>query len=79
MPEKSKTREAMRKDTSCINILTCENYIKKVLREVSYEKLFEGTVGSEEFLYADLKTDKIIPVDQTYLLEQNHWVSIKLI
>jgi class 3 adenylate cyclase len=79
MPEKSRTKEAMCKDTSCINILTCENYIKTVLRKVPYEKLFEGTVGSEEFLFADLKTDKIIPVDQTYLLEQNHWVSNKLL
>jgi class 3 adenylate cyclase len=79
MLERSKTKEAMRKDTSCINILTCENYIKGVLPEVPYDKLFNGAVGSEEFLFTDLNTGKIVPVDQTYLLEQKHWISNKLL
>ena len=79
MTELSKTREPMSKDTNCINILTCENYIKSILPDVPYDKLFNGIIGNEEFLFTDINSGKIVPVDRNYLLEQNHWVSNKLL
>jgi class 3 adenylate cyclase len=79
MLERSETREAMSKDASCINILTCENFIKNVLPEVPYDKLFDGAVGSEQFLFADLSSGKIVPVDQSYLLNKDHWISNRLL
>ena len=69
----------MPKDTSCINILTCENYIKRVLGDVPAERLFEGIAGHEDFLCMDLETGKITPVDPVYLLAQPHWVSNTLL
>ena len=69
----------MPKDTSCINILTCENYLKRVLGDVPEAKLFEGITGSEDFLFMDLNTGQLGPADPTYLLKQTHWISIKLI
>jgi len=79
MLERSKTKEPMPRDTSCINILTCENYIKSILPKVPYEKLFEGIIANEEFLVTDINSGKIVAVDQNYLLEQKHWVSNKLL
>ncbi len=69
----------MPKDTSCINILTCENYIRRVLGDVPVERLFEGISGHEDFLCMDLETGKIAPVDPVYLLAQPHWVSNTLL
>ena len=64
----------MRKDTSCINILTCAHYIKGVLPEVPYRKLFDGITGSQNFLFSDENTGKIIPVTREYLLQPHNWV-----
>jgi len=64
----------MRKDSSCINILTCEHFIKTVLSAVPYPKLFKGIVGNKKYLYADEDTGKIVPVDKEYLLEPNNWI-----
>jgi class 3 adenylate cyclase len=69
----------MRLDTSCINILTCENYLKSILSEVPYDKLFRGILGNEEFLCTDENSAKIVTVDQNYLLEPNNWISNQLL
>ena len=69
----------MRKDSSCINILTCEHYIKSALSEVPYRKLFDGITGSKSFLVTDEETGKIIPVTEDYLLEAGKWISNDLI
>jgi class 3 adenylate cyclase len=69
----------MRQDTSCINILTCENYLKSVLTDVPYDKLFKGILGNDEFLYPDKNSAKIVPVIQDYILEPSNWVSNKLL
>ena len=69
----------MPKDTSCINILTCENYIKSILGDVPVERLFEGITGNADFLCMNLETGKITPVDPVYLLAQPHWVSNTLL
>jgi class 3 adenylate cyclase len=75
----STPKEPMSKDTSCINIHTCENYLKNVLPAVPYDKLFDGIIGNWEFLFTDQNTGKIIPVDKDYLLNLNNWVSNKLL
>lgn len=69
----------MRKDSSCINILTCEHYIKSALSEVPYRKLFDGITGSKSFLVTDEETGKIIPVTEDYLLEAGNWISNELL
>ncbi|UCE53754.1 MAG: hypothetical protein JSV31_31720 [Desulfobacterales bacterium] len=69
----------MSKDTSCINILTCENYLKNVLPAVPYDKLFNGIIGNQSFLYTDENSGKIVPVDKNYLLDLNHWISNSLL
>jgi class 3 adenylate cyclase len=69
----------MNQDTSCINILTCENYIQRVQGNVSHEKFFEGIAGNGGFLVMDLNTGQIRPVDSDYLLNQTHWVSNRLL
>jgi len=73
------TGKPMRKDSSCINILTCEHYIKSVLAQLPYNKLFNGILGNEEFLVTDEDTGKIIPVSNAYLLEPNNWISNDLL
>ena len=79
MPELPNSKTPMSKDSSCINILTCENYIKRVLGDVPAAKLFEGIDGNEAFLTMDLNTGQIAPVGQAYLLTQTHWISNKLL
>ena len=69
----------MRKDSSCINVLTCEHYIKSLLSEVPYNKLFEGIHGNGNFLVTDDNTGKVIPVTYDYLLEPNNWISNNLL
>jgi class 3 adenylate cyclase len=69
----------MPKDSSCINIITCENYIKRVLGDVPAAELFEGIAGNEAFLTMDLNTGQIAPVDPAYLLTQTHWISNRLL
>ena len=51
----------MRKDASCINILTCEHYIKCVLPEVPYRDLFDDITGNKRFLVTDEETGKAHP------------------
>jgi class 3 adenylate cyclase len=65
----------MRKDTSCINILTCEHYIKSLLSEVPYGELFDGITGSQNFLVSDEDTGKVVPVACEYLLQPHNWIS----
>lgn len=64
----------MRKDASCINILTCERYIKSVMPQVSRRELFEGINGNQRFLFSDEDTGKIAPVTSKYLLQPHNWV-----
>ena len=71
--------EPMSKDSSCINILTCEHYIKSVLSEVPYHKLFNGITGNEIFIVTDEDSGKVTPATREYLLGPNHWVSNKLL
>ena len=79
MEDHPSTNSPMSKDTSCININTCEHYLKSIIPELSDDKLFEGIIGTEDFLFMDLNTGKLAPVDPTYLLEQTHWISNKLL
>lgn len=78
-PDFVKTREPMRKDTSCINIITCECYMKKILSDVPYHQLFNGILGNGDFLFIDENTGKLMPVHQDYLLGPNNWISNKLL
>ena len=64
----------MRKDASCINILTCERYIKSVMPQVSSRELFDGIIGNHRFLYSNEDTGKIAPVTSEYLLQPHNWV-----
>jgi class 3 adenylate cyclase len=64
----------MQKDTSCINILTCERYIQSVMPQASRRKLFEGIIGDRSFLFSDEDTGKIAPVTSEYLLQAHNWV-----
>ncbi|MGD8292917.1 MAG: hypothetical protein PVF37_14495, partial [Desulfobacterales bacterium] len=57
----------MKKDASCINILTCEQHIKSLLPQVPYRKLFDGIVGSRKFFVTDENTGRLIPVSTNYL------------
>jgi len=74
-----KTGKPMRKDASCINILTCEHYIKCVLSKVPDRALFDGITGSKSFLVTDEETGKVIPVTKEYLLEASNWISNELL
>jgi class 3 adenylate cyclase/predicted hydrocarbon binding protein len=65
----------MKKDTSCMNILTCEHYIKSVLSQVPYHKLFKEIIGSRKFFITDEDTGRLIPVTHEYLLESGNWIS----
>ena len=69
----------MPKDSSCINILTCENYLKSVLSEIPYKRFFEGIANRSKFPIADEETGKIIPVTEAYLLEAGNWISNELL
>jgi class 3 adenylate cyclase len=69
----------MRKDASCINILTCEHYLKCILSEVPYRELFDGITGSKRFLVTDEKTGKVIPATEEYLLKASNWISNELL
>lgn len=75
----SKTGKPMPKDASCINILTCEHYIKCVLSEVPYRKLFDDITGNKSFLATDEETGKLIPVSRKYLLNAGNWISNELL
>ncbi|CAB1079132.1 Adenylate cyclase (EC [Olavius algarvensis Delta 1 endosymbiont] len=69
----------MTKDASCINILTCEHYLKGLLSGVSYREFFDGITGNKRFLVTDEETGRLIPVDSGYLLSADHWVSNELL
>ena len=69
----------MRKDASCINILTCEHYLKCLLSEVPYAKLFDGITGNKRFLVTNEETGKIVPVTKGYLLDARNWISNQLL
>jgi class 3 adenylate cyclase len=74
-----KTKEPMRKDASCINIITCESYIKKSLSYVPYHQLFDSILGNGDFLVIDEDSGSLMPVHQDYLLESSNWISNKLL
>ena len=74
-----KTGKPMPKDSSCINILTCENYLESVMSAVPYKRLFDRIVDNRNFLIADEETGKIIPVTGKYLLDAGNWVSNELL
>ena len=65
----------MKKDASCINILTCEQYIKSVLHQVPYRTLFNDIIGNREFFVTDEDTGRLRPVTHDYLLEPGNWIS----
>ena len=69
----------MKKDSSCINILTCENYIKSLLGDVPYDRLLAGIAGNTHFLVNEEKSGRVIPVTKKYLLEPSHWISNDLL
>jgi class 3 adenylate cyclase len=75
----SQTDKPMPKDASCINILTCEHYIKGVLSKVPYTRLFDEIAGNKNFLATDEETGKLIPVTRKYLLNAGNWVSNDLL
>jgi class 3 adenylate cyclase len=69
----------MKKDASCINILTCEHYIKSVLSQVPYRMLFNEIIGNRKFFVADEDTGKLISVTPDYLMDPGNWVSNDLL
>jgi len=73
------SKTPMEKHTSCINIATVESYIESILKEVPYDRLFKGIVGNDEFLVTDEKTGRVLPVNQSYLLNPNNWVCNKVL
>ena len=73
------TGKPMRKDASCINILTCEHYINCVLSQMPYRELFDDITGSKNFLVTDEETGKLIPVTREYLLNASNWISNELL
>ncbi len=79
MTDAPNKKSTMPKDTSCINILTCENYIRRVLGEVPYDQFFASITGNDDFLFMDLDTGEIDAVDANYLLKQTHWISNRLL
>lgn len=73
------TGKPMRKDSSCINILTCVHYIRSVLSEVPFKKLFDGVAGSKCFPVVCEDTGRLVPVTKDYLLEPGNWISNDLL
>ena len=69
----------MAKDTSSINILTCASYLKKNLRAVPYDQLFEGVIANEKFLFTDEDSGAKKPVSKEYLLDAKNWVCNSLL
>ena len=69
----------MIKDASCINVLTCEHYIKSVLSRVPYRKLFNEIIGNRDFFVTDEDTGRLISVTPDYLLEPGNWISNDLL
>jgi class 3 adenylate cyclase len=69
----------MQKDTSCINICTCEHYLKSVLAKVPYGRLFSGIIGNRKFFVTDESTGQLISVTQNYLLDPGNWISNDLL
>jgi len=69
----------MKKDASCINIRTCEHYIKSVLSQVPYPSLFKEIIGNRNFFVTDEDTGKLISVTHDYLLESGNWISNDLL
>ena len=69
----------MKKDASCINILTCEHYIKSVLSQVPYRKLFDQIIGNRNFFVSDDDTGRLISATPDYLLEPGNWISNDLL
>jgi class 3 adenylate cyclase len=75
----STTAKPMRKDASCINILTCEHYLTGVLSQVPYRDFFDDITGNKRFLVTDEQTGKLIPVTKDYLLDAGNWISNELL
>jgi class 3 adenylate cyclase len=69
----------MKNDASCINVLTCEHYIKSVLSQVPYRELFNEIIGNRKFFVTDENTGKVVPAIQDYLLEPGNWISNDLL
>jgi class 3 adenylate cyclase len=69
----------MKRDASCINILTCDHYINTCLSKVPYNAFFRGIVGNKRFLVIDEETGRLTPVSAEYLLEAGNWVSNELL
>jgi class 3 adenylate cyclase len=69
----------MSKDSSCINLLTCEHYIRRKLGDVPYDRFFDGILGNPDFCYGDENTGKIVPVSRESLSDSANWVSNKLL
>jgi class 3 adenylate cyclase len=69
----------MKKDASCINIRTCEHYIKSVLSQVPHRKLFYDIIGNRKFFVTDEDTGRLISVTHDYLLEPGNWISNDLL
>jgi class 3 adenylate cyclase len=74
-----KTGQPMKKDSSCLNILTCVHYIKSVLAEDPYRELFDGIVGSKRFPVTDEDSGRLVPVTKEYLLHPGNWISNELL
>jgi len=69
----------MKKDSSCINILTCVHYIKSLVSEVPYRQLFDGVAGRKRFQVIDEDTGRLVPVSKEYLLDPGNWISNDLL
>lgn len=69
----------IKKDASCINILTCEHYLKTCLAEVPRAAFFNGIIGSKRFPVTDEETGRLIPVSAEYLLQPGNWISNELL
>jgi class 3 adenylate cyclase len=73
------SNKPMKKDASCINIRTCEHYIKSVLSQVPYPSLFKEIIGNRNFFVTDEDTGRLITVTHDYLLESGNWISNDLL
>ena len=69
----------MKKDASCINICTCAHYLKSILAEMPFGRLFRGIIGNPKFLVTDECTGRLISVTRDYLLEPGNWISNELL
>ena len=69
----------MSKDSSCMNILTCEHYLKNVLPQMPHNKLFDSITGNQKYLVTEEDTGKVVPVGNDYLLEPGNWISNDLL